>query len=494
MQPADAAPDLPVVAIVGRPNVGKSALFNRLAGRRVAIVHHSSGVTRDRLTHPVRQAGRDFTLVDTGGLAPPEAAGDHAARTQHRAIAASIRRQAEAALQTAHLAIMVADLQAGVVPLDEEAAAFLRRTGLPVLLAVNKSDSPAHDQAAGEFHRLGFPVFPISALHNRGIAELMQTAVEALPPAAPPPRPENRLKITVVGRPNVGKSSFINALLRDERLIVSDLPGTTRDCVDVPFALTHGGERREYLLTDTAGIRKVSRLREAPDHIGLRQAERQIQRADVVILMLDASQGPTAQDKTIAQLIMDNARGLVLALNKWDLLPHGRLEDGIAAIKSELPFLAFAPAFCVSARTGFNLSRVLAAAAAVAEETGRKIATGPLNRVITRATMQVQPPMIKGRRLKIFYATQTGTQPQTITLFVNTPARLTDAYEAFLLKSLRREFGLAGAPVILKLKTCHTNPHPHDQGAGGKAGGAGGRLQSKFRHPATEPRAPATGR
>lgn len=461
--------ELPVVAIVGRPNVGKSALFNRLAGRRVAIVHHSSGVTRDRLTHPVRQAGRDFTLVDTGGLAPPETADDHAVRTQQRAIAASIRRQAEAALQTAHLAIMVADLQAGVVPLDEEAAAFLRRTGLPVLLAVNKSDSPAHDQAAGEFHRLGFPVFPISALHNRGIAELMQTAAEALPPAAPPPQPADRLKITIVGRPNVGKSSFINALLRDERLIVSDLPGTTRDCVDVPFALTHGGERREYLLTDTAGIRKVNRLREAPDHIGLRQAERQIQRADVVILMLDASQGPTAQDKTIAQLIMDNARGLVLALNKWDLLrPSGRPEDGIAAIKADLPFLAFAPAFCVSARTGFNLPKVLAAAAAVAEETRRKIATGPLNRTITRAAMQVQPPMIKGRRLKIFYATQTGTQPLAITLFVNTPGRLTDAYEAFLIKRLRQEFGLAGAPVVLKLKTCHTNPHPHDQAPGGR--------------------------
>ncbi len=469
MQPADAAPDLPVVAIVGRPNVGKSALFNRLAGRRVAIVHHSSGVTRDRLTHPVRQAGRDFTLVDTGGLEPPETSDDHAVRTQQRAIASSIRRQAEAALQTAHLAIMVADLQAGVVPLDEEAAAFLRRTGLPVLLAVNKSDSPAHDQTAGEFHRLGFPVFPISALHNRGIAELMQTAVEALPPAAPPPQSADRLKITIVGRPNVGKSSFINALLRDERLIVSDLPGTTRDCVDVPFALTHGGERREYLLTDTAGIRKVNRLREAPDHIGLRQAERQIQRADVVILMLDASQGPTAQDKTIAQLIMDNARGLVLALNKWDLLrPSGRPEDGIAAIKADLPFLAFAPAICVSARTGFNLPKVLAAAAAVAEETRLKIATGPLNRTITRATMQVQPPMIKGRRLKIFYATQTGTQPQTITLFVNTPGRLTDAYEAFLIKRLRQEFGLEGAPVILKLKTCHTNPHPHDQAPGGR--------------------------
>ncbi len=245
--------------------------------------------------------------------------------------------------------------------------------------------------------------------------------------------------------------------------------------MDVPFALTHGGERREYLLTDTAGLRKVSRLREAPDHIGLRQVERQIQRADVVILMLDASQGPTAQDKSIARLIMDHARGLVVALNKWDLLRQaGKPDAGIAAIKAELPFLAFAPVFCVSARTGFNLRQTLAAAAAVAEETRRKLSTGPLNRAIQRAAMQVQPPMIKGRRLKIFYATQTGTQPQTITLFVNTPARLTDAYEAFLVKSLRREFRLAGAPVVLKPRTCHTTNAPS-----ARRGAGGGQLKVK---------------
>ncbi len=457
--------DLPVVAIVGRPNVGKSALFNRLAGRRVAIVHHSSGVTRDRLNCPVRHADRDFMLVDTGGLEPPEASDDHAGRTQQRAIAASIRRQAEAALQTASLAIMVTDLQAGLAPLDEEAAAFLRRAGLPVLLAVNKSDSPAHDAAADEFHRLGFPVFAVSALHRRGIAELMQAAAAALPPAAPAAAADDLLKITIAGRPNVGKSSFINALLHDERLIVSDMPGTTRDCVDVPFTLTRGAERREYLLTDTAGLRKVNRLREAPDHIGLRQVERQIQRADVVLLILDASQGPTAQDKSIARLIMDHARGMVVALNKWDLLRQaGKPDAGVAAIKAELPFMAFAPVFCVSARTGFNLRQALEAAAAVADETRRKLPTGPLNRAIQRAAERVQPPLVKGRRLKIFYATQTGTQPQTITLFVNTPVRLTDAYEAFLVKSLRREFGLQGAPVVLKLKTCHTNAHPHDAG------------------------------
>ncbi|MGI6086486.1 MAG: ribosome biogenesis GTPase Der [Kiritimatiellia bacterium] len=458
-------PDLPVVAIVGRPNVGKSALFNRLAGRRVAIVHHSSGVTRDRLALPVRQAGRDFMLVDTGGLEPFKMSGEDNARSQQRVIAAAIRRQTEAALQTADMAIMVVDLQAGIVPLDEEAAAVLRRIGLPVLLAANKADSPAHDHEAGEFHRLGFPVLPISAQHNRGIVELMQETVALLPPASSPSQSEERLKITIVGRPNVGKSSFINALLRDERLIVSDLPGTTRDCVDVPFTLTRAGEQRSYLLTDTAGLRKVSRLREAPDHIGLRQVERQIQRADVVILMLDASQGPTAQDKSIARLILDHARGIVLALNKWDLLRDaGKPSDAITAIKAELPFLAFAPAFCISAHTGFNLRQTLSAATAVAEETRRKLPTGPLNRIIQRAVTQMQPPIIKGRRLKIFYATQTGTQPLTITLFVNTPGRLMDNYKSFLVKSLRREFGLTGAPIVLKTKSSHTSPgHTADE-------------------------------
>ena len=298
-----------VVAIVGRPNVGKSAVFNRLSGRRVAIVHSESGVTRDRLMREVCWDERRFELIDTGGLAVVEKA------VPHDRIEAHIRRQVEAALDDASAVIFVVDAIYGPVPLDEEVATLLRPRGDKVVVAVNKADSPARDAEAVEFERFGFPVYPVSALHDRGFSALMSDVLDRLPRVGEPTR-VNPLKVAVVGRPNVGKSSYVNRILRSERVIVSDLPGTTRDSVDVPFSVGRGEQARHYLLMDTAGIRRTGKISSAVERFGRFRAEESIQRCDVAVVLLDAGQGPTAQDKKIASLVMQHDKGCVILDNK----------------------------------------------------------------------------------------------------------------------------------------------------------------------------------
>ena len=434
-----------MVAIVGRPNVGKSALFNRIVGRRIAIVHEACGVTRDRVTAPAQWEGKSFELVDTGGMT------EFGRDGSRDFLEAETRRQAEAALGEAVCVILVTDAEAGPSSLDESVARLLHRRGLPVLVAANKCDETGREDEAFAFERLGFPVFAVSAMHNRGIGALLDGVVAHVPAttAVNAPAP---LKVTVVGRPNVGKSSFINRLIRSPRLIVSDIPGTTRDSVDVPFTIGSGPAARHYLMTDTAGLRRLAKVDDTVERFSVMRTERSIQRADIVVLMLDAAQGPTAQDKTIVDMILRERKGCVIIVNKWDLMAHATQTQYREALSQALPFLHWIPVVFVSALDGLNVKRCLETIDHVAAQVQAHLSTGALNRAIMEAYSRVQPPIIKGKRFKIYYATQLGANPVRIGLFVNDPDRLPAPYAEFLLNTLRRHFGLEGAPILLEPK------------------------------------------
>ena len=436
---------LPLVALVGRPNVGKSALFNRILGRRLAIVHEQCGVTRDRHIAQGEWDNKAFELVDTGGLT--EFGGPGADTT----IEAETRRQAELAIDTATFVLLVVDAEAGVSSLDEDVARLLHRRGLPTVIAANKCDEARRDDFAFAFERLGFPVYPVSAMHNRGIDDLMIDVAKQLPTVVPAVETVP-LKVTIVGRPNVGKSSFINRLIRSPRMIVSSVPGTTRDSVDIPFAIGSGPTARHYLLTDTAGLRRLTKVDDTVERFSVMRTERSIQRADVVVLMLDAALGPSAQDKTIVDMILRERKGCVIVVNKWDLMGHSTQKQYTEAMGHALPFLQWVPLVFVSAQDGFNIKRSLETIDHVAAQVQTQLSTGVLNRAILDAVDRVQPPMVKGKRFKIYYATQTGTKPIRIGLFVNDPDRLPAAYEEYLIHTLRRHFGLEGAPIFLEPK------------------------------------------
>jgi GTPase len=430
-----------LVAIVGRPNVGKSAVFNRLVGRRVAIVHAQSGVTRDRLVREVSWGESRFLLVDTGGIAPA------GRRLEGDSIEAGIRRQVDAALGDAAAVLFVTDIETGRMPLDDRVAGWLRESGRPVAVAANKADNPERDGDAAEFAAYGWPVFPVSALHDRGFAELMAPVLAALPDGENATRVDP-LRVAVVGRPNVGKSSYINRLLCDERVLVSDQPGTTRDRIDVPFTVGTGAQARHYLLMDTAGIRRRGKIDNAVEQFGRMRAEGGVRAADVVALVLDAEQGPTRQDKQVAALVLEAQKGCLLLINKWDLASATQRAYGRALLDA-VPFLQHCPVVFISAKTGYNIRRSVEAIDHVAAQTELRLPTGVLNRALSEAVRSVQPPMVRGRRIKLFYATQTGTRPLRLALFVNDPALLAPAYQTYLVRVLRKRFGLEGAPVIL---------------------------------------------
>ncbi len=443
------------LAIVGRPNVGKSSLFNRLAGRRIAIVHAERGVTRDRLIAEAQWAGERFELIDTGGLGrrDPTAAGAEALAELER----GVRRQAEAAIRDAAAILFVVDVEAGVLPQDEEVAALLHKSGRPVFIAANKADHPGRDAAAADFAGLGFPVFPVSVLHNRGFEPLLRSALGALPPGENPAAVAP-LKVVFVGRPNVGKSSVVNRLLRDDRVIVSAQPGTTRDSIAIPFVIGRDAQARHYLLVDTAGLRRAGKIPGAVDRLGVGRTQESIGRADVVGLVLDAAAGPTAQDKAIAARIVESRRGCVLIVNKWDLA--GRVPEAQyrAALRRELPFCDFMPVVFVSAKTGWKIRRLVETVDGVARRIQATLPTGVLNRVILDACARVQPPLVRGRRLKIFYAAQSSARPLAVLLFVNDPARLLPAFQAYLIRRLRAAFGLEGVPLVFELRARRAPP------------------------------------
>ncbi|MEE9368539.1 MAG: ribosome biogenesis GTPase Der [Pontiella sp.] len=445
-----------VVAIVGRPNVGKSALFNRLVGRRVSIVHEEEGVTRDRVVCEANWEGERFELIDTGGL------GHFGKQVSSDQIVAGTETQAEIAIADASFIIFVVDITAGLAPLDEEVARILHQSGRTVFIAANKADNPEREENGYDFDSLGFPTFPVSALHNRGLNELMEGILPLLPKEENPTEKEP-LRVAVVGRPNAGKSSYINRLLRDERVIVSDVPGTTRDSVEIPFTIGKGETARHYQLIDTAGVQRDTRGKSAVDWFSNLRTQKSIERADVVILVLDAETGPTTLDKKVAASIIAAQKGCIMLMNKWDLAAKAK-EDitqtkYLPALRDTLPFMGFAPVIFVSAKDGYNIKRSVEAIDYVAAQTRTEITTGVLNRVIQQAVEKYPPPVAKGKRLKVYYAAQSGTNPIYFKVFVNNPDNARSNWLAYLQNQMRAAFGLEGAPIFIKLVARSRPPH-----------------------------------
>lgn len=432
---------LPVVAVVGRPNVGKSTLFNRLIGSRKAIVRDTPGVTRDRIHGTCEFGGWRATVIDTGGLDP----------TSEEPLAAQVRKQVLAGIAEADALVFVLDGREGLTPLDEEIARLLRRVAKPVLVAVNKVDARGHEVAAAEAYGLGMdPVLPVSAEHGRGVAELIEALAMRLP--APPggvAEEAGPLRIAVVGRPNVGKSSLVNAIAGQERVVVHAEPGTTRDAVDT---LVTVGDH-PYVLVDTAGLKRKGRTVGALDKLAAVMARRSLERADLAVVVLDASEGVTTQDARIAGYAEAAGRAVVLVVNKWDLVGTAdRAPELVRALRERLPFLAHAPVVFTSAHAGTGLRELFDTIDRVALDYAKEISTGELNRALTKAVTRRPPAGVHGKTLKIFYGTQTGTRPPTFLLFVNDPAALHFSYERYLVSALRERFGFAGCAVRLRLR------------------------------------------
>jgi GTP-binding protein len=431
---------IPKIALVGRPNVGKSTLFNRITGQRKAITDRKPGSTRDRNYAQTSWQGAAFELIDTGGLL---------LQTDDPLLGPAAH-QAERAIEEADLVLFVLDGRAGLLPDDEAIAARLRRAGKKVLLAVNKIEGP--EDALGEFARLGFhPVLAISAEHGQGVGDLLDAALGELPRVEVPDEAAAPLRIAIVGRPNVGKSSLLNRLLGAERSVVSPIPGTTRDAVD--SLLERGGKR--YLFVDTAGIRKVRHLDENVDHVSVVQARRSLERADVALVILDAAEGLRDMDATIAGYVEEAGRPVVLVVNKWDVAGERELKQRAfeQAVRDRLKFLAWAPVLFVSAKTGKGLGAMLSAAARAHEASRARVATGPLNRLLGRATEAHAPKAAKGSyAVKLLFATQIGIAPPTFILSINHPVDLHFSYKRYLENQLREEFGFRGTPIVLKVR------------------------------------------
>ena len=441
------------IAIVGRPNVGKSAIFNRIVGSRVSIVHEQPGVTRDRVNREAEWEGQRFEVIDTGGLGYI----DGGARADGDAFAGAIRDQVMAAIEDAAVILFVVDITAGVVGLDEEVARLLHRCGRAVLLCANKADNEDVESRAHEFRCLGFPVFPVAAVHNRGFDPLMALALSKLPEGEVPTL-ENPLKVAVVGKPNAGKSSLLNRVMRNDRLIVSDVPGTTRDAVELPFTIGSGPQARHYLMIDTAGLRHIRKAVTAVEKYSVIRSQETIERADVVVHTIDGEAGPSEQDKKIAARVNEHRKGCLVVINKWDLVENATEREYEKYFRMFMPFYSYVPLVYVSAKTGRNIRKVIDMIDHVAAQTMLQVPTGTLNRVLHDAFKRVQPPMVQGKRMKMYYATQAGVKPVRIRLFVNDPNRMTDAYRAYLTGCLRSAFGFEGAPVLLGLTSSHQKP------------------------------------
>jgi GTP-binding protein len=469
---------MPNVAIVGRPNVGKSALFNRLVGRKISIVHDQPGITRDRISAICDRGARPFTVWDTGGIF---GAGESELSVQ-------VHRAAEEALRESDLLLLVVDAKEGLSPVDEELARALRKSQKPVLLVINKIDNEKHEPLAAEFDALGFePSFSISAEHDRGISDLLGEIERHLPSPPHNSRVTNQgsLAVAIVGRPNVGKSSLINSIVRGERAIVSELSGTTRDAVDILYER----EGRKFVFIDTAGIRRRSKHSSSVEVFSVMRAERSIRRADLCVLIVDLTMGITAQDKRIAGLIQKARKPAIVVLNKWDLVkPRRREKDAARQLVEEareiIFFLEYAPALITSALTGENIEKLFSLIETIQLAARQRIGTGVLNRLLRRAFEANPPPMVKGRRLKLFYATQTsgkpgqvleggapatpqfsgatGTsertrgssplQPPEFVLFVNDPSLMAETYRRYLEARVRKTEPYPGLPIILTLR------------------------------------------
>jgi GTPase len=426
------------MAIVGRPNVGKSALFNCICKKRIAIVDEAEGVTRDRIYAAAEIFDFPFEVIDTGGIDPKSP----------DQFQADIRRQAEIAIQEADTLVMVVDSLAGVTTLDEALARMLLKTEKPLVLAINKIDDPQQKGRIHAFYGLGISkMVAVSATHGYQIAELLEQAWEGFQPK----KEEEKLSgvsVAIIGRPNVGKSTLINAFLNETRCVASPLPGTTRDSIDIPFTY----EGRPFTLIDTAGIRRKKSESEVVDKFAAVRTQRAIERSDVCILLLDAREGLTAQEKKIANQIEEAGKGCIVVLNKWDLVKGFRMEHLMKALQETCPFLAFSPILFVSAKEQRNLDKIFSSVDKVFTATQTRITTHQLNKFVERAIQLNHPPMITGKRLRIYYMTQVSVQPPRFVLFVNRPQLMHDSFKKYLINGFRKAFPFAGSPLIFHLR------------------------------------------
>lgn len=432
----------PLIAIVGRPNVGKSMLFNKLTGRRLSIVEDTPGVTRDRIYGESDWNGRRFTLVDTGGIEP---------RTDNE-ILSFMREQAQIAIENATVIVFLCDIKTGLTSSDQEVAAMLLRSGKPIVLAVNKMDSTgAVDPDIYEFYNLGLgdPI-PVSAVHGHGTGDLLDACVAYFPDAEEDEENDGRIKVAVIGKPNVGKSSLINRILGEERVIVSDMAGTTRDAIDSPF----DNEMGSYLFIDTAGMRRKSRVEEKVEKYSVLRAVMAIERSDVCLILIDANEGVTEQDTKVAGMAHNAGKACVIVVNKWDTVEKDTktMDEYRERVRRDLAYMTYAPILFISALTGQRVQRLFELINYVNDQSAMRITTGMLNNVLADAQTRVQPPTDKGRRLKIYYMTQVGIKPPHFVCFCNDSRLFHYSYKRYLENQLRAVFGLEGTPIILSIR------------------------------------------
>ena len=432
----------PLVAIVGRPNVGKSMLFNKLTGKRLSIVEDTPGVTRDRLYAQAEWRGRTFDLVDTGGIEPG---------TDDQ-ILSFMREQAEIAIATATAIIFVCDIRTGMTAADQDVAGMLQRSRKPVVLAVNKMDSTGHtDPDMYEFYNLGLgDPYPVSAVHGHGTGDLLDACFEFFPPEDQEEEEDDVVKVAIIGKPNVGKSSLVNRILGQERVIVSDMAGTTRDAVD--SYLEKDGQK--YLIIDTAGMRKKSKVDDRVEKFSVLRATMAIERSDVCVIMIDAQEGVTEQDTKVAGLAHEAGKACVIVVNKWDIIEKDgktmqRMEEDV---RRDLSYMTYAPVLFISALTGQRVERLFALIDNVVNKAAMRIPTGVLNQVLNDAQARVQPPTDKGKRLKIYYMTQIGVKPPHFVIFCNDAKLFHFSYQRYLENQIRATFGLTGTPVRITIR------------------------------------------
>ena len=432
----------PLVAIVGRPNVGKSMLFNKLTGQRLSIVEDTPGVTRDRLYAPCEWRGRKFDLVDTGGIEPGT----------DSEILLFMRKQAEIAIQNATVIVFLCDIKTGLTASDQEVGAMLLKSGKPVVLAVNKMDATGiTDPDIYEFYNLGLgdPI-AVSAVHGHGTGDLLDACFEYFPDEEEEELDEDVIKVAVIGKPNVGKSSLVNRILGEERVIVSDMAGTTRDAVDNYFE----NDKGKYLLIDTAGMRRKSRVDDRLEKFSVLRATLAIERCDVCLILIDGTEGVTEQDTKVAGLAHEAGKACIIVVNKWDAVEKDdkTMQHMVEDIRRDLSYMPYAPILFLSALTGSRVDKLFDAINSVNEQASMRITTGMLNDVLADATARVQPPTDKGKRLKVYYMTQVGVRPPHFVIFCNRADIFHFSYQRYLENQIRATFGLEGTPVKITIR------------------------------------------
>lgn len=426
----------PVVAVVGRPNVGKSTIFNKFAGKRISIVENTPGVTRDRIFAEVEWLDKYFTLVDTGGIEPDS----------EDIILSQMRNQAMLAMDMSHVILFIVDGKAGITAADKEIAQLLRKTKKPVILVVNKIDSQSQFDNIYDFYELGFGTpFAVSGANSMGFGDLLDEIVENFPAGLDTDYEEDIIRVAITGKPNAGKSSILNKILGEERVIVSPIAGTTRDAIDTYFE--KNGQK--FLLIDTAGLRRKSKIYETIEKYSVIRAMSAVDRADVVLIVIDALEGVTEQDTKVAGIAHDEGKGCIFVINKWDLIEKDNktMSNYTKDIKEKFPFMMYAPIVFVSAKTNQRMNKILDTVEYVSNEHSKRISTSALNEVIGEAVMLNQPPSDKGRRLKIYYGTQTDIRPPKITLFINDKDLTHFSYQRYLENKIRENFGFEGTSI-----------------------------------------------